>query len=151
MMAGYYKREDLTDEMYWLSPEGIKFFRTGDMGRFDEDGFLYLLDRIKDMIISGGFNIYAADLEAVLTNHPDVADVAVIGIPSDQWGETPLGLVVTNPGATISTEELTKWANSKLGKAQRLSNIELRDTLPRSTIGKILKRELREPYWAGVK
>ena len=151
MMAGYYKREDLTDEMYWLSPEGIKFFRPGDVGRFDEDGFLYLLDRIKDMIISGGFNIYAADLEAVLTNHPDVADVAVIGIPSDQWGETPLGLVVTNPGATISTEELTKWANSKLGKAQRLSNIELRDTLPRSTIGKILKRELREPYWAGVK
>ena len=147
MMAGYYKRQDLTDDMLWQSPEGITFFRTGDMGRFDEDGFLFLLDRIKDMIISGGFNIYAADLEAVLTDHPDVADIAVIGIPSDQWGETPLGLVVAEPGAKASAEDLTAWANSKLGKAQRLSGIEFVETLPRSTIGKILKRELREPYW----
>ena len=147
MMAGYYKRQDLTDDMLWQSPEGITFFRTGDMGRFDEDGFLFLLDRIKDMIISGGFNIYAADLEAVLTDHPDVADIAVIGIPSDQWGETPLGLVVAEPGANTSAEGLTAWANGKLGKAQRLSGIEFVETLPRSTIGKILKRELREPYW----
>jgi len=147
MMAGYYKRQDLTDDMLWQSPEGITFFRTGDMGRFDEDGFLFLLDRIKDMIISGGFNIYAADLEVVLTEHANVADVAVIGIPSDQWGETPLGLVVLEPGARISAEELTAWANGKLGKAQRLSGIEFVETLPRSTIGKILKRELREPYW----
>jgi long-chain acyl-CoA synthetase len=151
MMAGYYKRQDLTDDMLWQSPEGITFFRTGDMGRFDEDGFLFLLDRIKDMIISGGFNIYAADLEAVLTDHADVADVAVIGIPSDQWGETPLGLVVAESGARISAEDLTAWANSKLGKAQRLSGIEFVETLPRSTIGKILKRELREPYWKNSK
>jgi long-chain acyl-CoA synthetase len=151
MMAGYYKRQDLTDDMLWQSPEGVTFFRTGDMGRFDEDGFLFLLDRIKDMIISGGFNIYAADLEAVLTDHADVADVAVIGIPSDQWGETPLGLVVAEPGANTSAEGLTAWANGKLGKAQRLSGIEFVETLPRSTIGKVLKRELREPYWKNHK
>jgi long-chain acyl-CoA synthetase len=147
MMAGYYKRQDLTDDMLWQSPEGITFFRTGDMGRFDEDGFLFLLDRIKDMIISGGFNIYAADLEAVLTEHAEVADVAVIGIPSDQWGETPLGLVVAESSAKTSAEDMTAWANGKLGKAQRLSGIEFVESLPRSTIGKVLKRELREPYW----
>jgi acyl-CoA synthetase (AMP-forming)/AMP-acid ligase II len=151
MMAGYYKRQDLTDDMLWQSPDGHTFFRTGDMGRFDEDGFLFLLDRIKDMIISGGFNIYAADLEAVLTQHPEVADVAVIGIPSDQWGETPLGLVVPTADATISPQDLKTWTNDKLGKAQRLSEIEYRENLPRSTIGKILKRELREPYWKGVR
>ena len=147
MMLGYYKRQDLTDDMLWQSPEGETFFRTGDMGRFDEDGFLYLLDRIKDMIISGGFNIYAADLESVMTPHDDVADVAVIGIPSDRWGETPLGLVVKTPGSSLSEDELLAWANDRLGKAQRLAAIEFRDSLPRSTIGKVLKRELREPYW----
>ena len=147
MMLGYYKRQDLTDDMLWQSPEGETYFRTGDMGRFDEDGFLFLLDRIKDMIISGGFNIYAADLEAVLTPHEDVADVAVIGVPSDAWGETPLGLVVKSPGSTASEADLLNWANQKLGKGQRLSAIEFRDSLPRSTIGKILKRELRAPYW----
>ena len=151
MMLGYYKRQDLTDDMLWQSPEGLTFFRTGDMGRFDEDGFLFLLDRIKDMIISGGFNIYAADLEAVLTPHEEVADVAVIGIPSDQWGETPLGLVVKEPGSNLAEADLLVWANGQLGKAQRLSAIEYRDSLPRSTIGKILKRELREPYWTDVR
>jgi len=151
MMAGYYKRQDLMDDMLWQSTDGHTFFRTGDMGRFDEDGFLFLLDRIKDMIISGGFNIYAADLEEVLTRHPDVADVAVIGIPSDQWGETPLGLVVLAPGSDVSADDLKTWTNEKLGKAQRLSEIEFRKTLPRSTIGKILKRELRAPYWKDIR
>jgi acyl-CoA synthetase (AMP-forming)/AMP-acid ligase II len=146
MMTGYYKRDDLTEAMLWRDKQGNVFFRTGDMGRFDEDGFLFLLDRIKDMIISGGFNIYAADLENVLMGHEDVADVAVIGIPSREWGETPLGLVVRKAGSTISEEALKAWANGHLGKTQRLSAIEFRDSLPRSTIGKVLKRELRQPY-----
>jgi len=150
MMLGYYKRQDLTDDMLWQSPEGRTFFRTGDMGRFDEDGFLFLLDRIKDMIISGGFNIYAADLEAVLTKHDGVDDIAVIGVPSDAWGETPLGLVVKSPASTATEADLLAWANERLGKAQRLSAIEFRDILPRSTIGKILKRELRAPYWKDI-
>ncbi|MHA7917078.1 class I adenylate-forming enzyme family protein [Alloalcanivorax xenomutans] len=147
MMRGYYKREDKTNEMLWTSPEGEVFYRTGDMGRLDEDGFLSVLDRRKDMIISGGFNIYAEDLEKMLLKHPDVADAAVIAIPSEQWGETPLGLVVRREGSDTGTDEIRDWANQQLGKAQRLHDVELRDHLPRSTIGKILKRELRDPYW----
>ncbi|HEX5513158.1 MAG TPA: AMP-binding protein [Gammaproteobacteria bacterium] len=148
MMRGYLNRDDLTQELLWQSPKGEWFYRSGDMGRIDADGFLYVLDRRKDMIISGGFNIYAADLEQALLQHPDVADVAVIGIPSAEWGETPLGLVVPRAGATIDESSLLAWANERLGKTQRLSAIEFRSSLPRSTIGKVLKRELREPYLA---
>ena len=147
MMPGYHNNPEKTREATWVSPEGEHFVRTGDMGRFDDEGFLHLLDRKKDMIISGGFNIYAADLEAVLRKHPLVADVAVIAIPSRDWGETPLGLVVPKEGA--DAEEIRDWTNAQLGKTQRLSAIEFRDDLPRSEIGKILKRELREPYWEG--
>jgi acyl-CoA synthetase (AMP-forming)/AMP-acid ligase II len=146
MMPGYHNAPDKTDEATWTSPEGEHFVRTGDMGRFDEDGFLHLLDRKKDMIISGGFNIYAADLEMVLRQHPDVADVAVIAVPSDQWGETPLGLVVPKTDAADPVA-IRDWANDQLGKTQRVSDVEFRTDLPRSEIGKILKRELRAPYW----
>ncbi|ROT98235.1 4-coumarate--CoA ligase [Marinobacter sp. R17] len=147
MMRGYYHRQEQTDAMLWTSPEGLSFYRSGDMGRLDADGFLYILDRRKDMIISGGFNIYAVDLEKVLLEHPAVADAAVIGIPSEHWGETPLGLVVRKAGESLTESELLEWANGKLGKSQRLTGIEFRDELPRSTIGKVLKRELRAPYW----
>ena len=150
MMRGYVNRDDQTREMLWTSPEGLVFYRSGDMGRVDKDGFVYILDRRKDMIISGGFNIYAVDLEKVLLSHPAVADAAVIGIPSELWGETPLGLVVLEPGAGSgeqSETELLAWANSKLGKTQRLAAVEVRGELPRSAIGKVLKRELRAPYW----
>ncbi|MDQ2092705.1 class I adenylate-forming enzyme family protein [Rhodalgimonas zhirmunskyi] len=150
MMQGYLNADEKTQESRWVSPEGWDFIRTGDMGRFDEDGFLHLLDRRKDMIISGGFNIYAADLEKVLRAHPDVADVAVIAIPSEDWGETPLGLVVPQT-AGVDADAIRTWANAQLGKTQRLSAIELRDDLPRSEIGKILKKELRAPYWEKTK
>jgi acyl-CoA synthetase (AMP-forming)/AMP-acid ligase II len=123
------------------------FHRTGDVGRFDEDGFLVLLDRRKDVIISGGQNVYAADLEAVLATHPDVADVAVIGVPSDAWGETPLAFVVCRSGAALDGVALRDWANARVGKMQRVSAVELRPELPRSPLGKVLKRELRAPYW----
>ncbi|MGM0768113.1 MAG: class I adenylate-forming enzyme family protein [Pseudomonadota bacterium] len=147
MMRGYVNRDDQTREMLWSSADALVFYRSGDMGRVDEDGFVYILDRRKDMIISGGFNIYAVDLEKVLLSHPAVADVAVIGIPSEQWGETPLALVVRNPECEESDAELLEWANGQLGKTQRLAAIEFRPELPRSTIGKVLKRELRAPYW----
>jgi acyl-CoA synthetase (AMP-forming)/AMP-acid ligase II len=147
MMRGYYHREAQTEEMIWTSADGLAFFRSGDMGRLDVDGFLYILDRRKDMIISGGFNIYAVDLEKVLLEHPDVADAAVIGIPSEHWGETPLALVVRKPGVSATEAEILDWANQRLGKTQRLAGIEWRAELPRSTIGKVLKRELRAPYW----
>jgi acyl-CoA synthetase (AMP-forming)/AMP-acid ligase II len=148
MMRGYYHRDSQTREMLWTSPDGETFYKSGDMGLIDEDGFLFILDRRKDMIISGGFNIYAVDLEKVLLTHPAVADAAVIGIPSEHWGETPLGLVVRSVDANASAEEITEWANQRLGKTQRLAGVEFRDELPRSTIGKVLKRELRAPYWA---
>lgn len=147
MMRGYINREEQTRSMLWTSPEGQIFYRSGDMGRIDEEGFVYILDRRKDMIISGGFNIFAVDLEKALSAHPAVADVAVIGIPSEQWGETPLGLVVRKPGYTEDEATILEWANGQLGKAQRLAAIEFRTELPRSSIGKVLKRELREPYW----
>ncbi len=150
MMAGYYKRPDKTEEIFWRDTDGTLFFRSGDLGRFDEDGFLILLDRKKDMIISGGFNVYAADLEAVFSGHPEVADVAVIAVPSDRWGETPLALVVPKENAAISPDALRDWANARLGKTQRVSAVAFRAALPRSPIGKILKRELRAPYWQDV-
>ena len=149
MMKGYYKQADKTRDLFWHDAEGRLFFKSGDMGRIDEDGFVVLLDRKKDMIISGGFNVYAADIEVLLLRHPAVIDAAVIGIPSEQWGESPMALCVRRPGARASEAEILDWANGQLGKAQRLVSVELRDSLPRSTIGKIMKRELREPYWAG--
>ena len=149
MMKGYYKQDAKTRELFWHDAQGRLFFRSGDMGRIDEDGFVVLLDRKKDMIISGGFNIYAADLEVLLLKHPDVVDVAVIGIPSDQWGESPMALCVRRDGTSVSEAEVKDWANRQLSKTQRLVAVEFRESLPRSTIGKIMKRELREPYWAG--
>ncbi|WP_375203896.1 class I adenylate-forming enzyme family protein [Hyphococcus sp.] len=144
MMTGYHNRDDATAEASWYDADGNRFHRSGDIGWLDEDGFLHLLDRKKDMIISGGFNIYAVDLENVLLAHPDVADAAVIGAPSKQWGETPVAFVVLHAGAISKPEELRDWANARLGKVQRISALHLRPALPRSSIGKILKREIRE-------
>ena len=149
MMKGYYKQTDKTRDLFWYDKDGRLFFKSGDMGRIDADGFIVLLDRKKDMIISGGFNVYAADIEVLLLKHPDVIDVAVIGVPSEQWGESPMALCVRRPGGTVTEEQIREWANGQLGKTQRLAAVEFRESLPRSTIGKIMKRELREPYWAG--
>ncbi len=149
MMKGYYKQSDKTRDLFWYDKEGRLYFKSGDMGRIDEDGFVILLDRKKDMIISGGFNVYAADIEVLLLKHPDVIDVAVIGIPSEQWGESPMALCVRRVGAGVTEDQVRDWANTQLSKTQRIVAVEFRDSLPRSTIGKIMKRELREPYWAG--
>ncbi|MCR8724081.1 class I adenylate-forming enzyme family protein [Frigidibacter sp. ROC022] len=147
MMAGYHLAPEKTAEVVWRSPEGLDFIRTGDIGRIDPDGYVRLSDRKKDMILTGGFNVYASDLEAVLMQHPEVSDAAVIAVPSADWGETPLALVVPRGGARASAEALRDWANARLGKVQRISAVEFRDSLPRSDIGKVLKRELRAPYW----
>lgn len=149
MMKGYYKQADKTRDLFWYDENGRLFFKSGDMGRIDEDGFVILLDRKKDMIISGGFNIYAADIEVLLLKHPDIVDAAVIGVPSDRWGESPMALCVRRDVAAVTEDEVKAWANGQLSKTQRLVAVEFRESLPRSTIGKIMKRELREPYWAG--
>ncbi len=149
MMTGYFGRPEKTREAEWFAPDGKRFIRTGDVGRFDADGFLTLMDRKKDMIISGGFNIYPSDLEAVLRGHPAVADAAVIGVPSTQWGETPVAFVVRQAADATAAEQLLDWANARVGKTQRLSALRFIDELPRSAIGKVLKRELRERFVAG--
>ena len=141
MMSGYHNRPRETAEAEWRDAGGRRFIRTGDVGRFDDDGFLMLVDRRKDMIISGGFNIYPSDLEAVLRAHPAVRDVAVIGIPSERWGETPVAFVV--PRGTVAPDDLREWANQRLGRMQRLHAVELIAELPRNAIGKVLKRDLR--------
>ena len=133
--------------MHVRDAEGRLFFRTGDLGRFDEDGYLYLLDRKKDVIISGGFNVYAVDLESVIAGHPDVAEVAVIGVPSERWGETPLALVVLRPTGAATPDELLDYCNARVGKVQRVSGVELREVLPKNALGKVLKREIRQEYW----
>ncbi|MBP7670646.1 MAG: acyl--CoA ligase [Ferrovibrio sp.] len=146
VMVGYHKQPGKTSEAEWYDKEGRRFIRTGDMGRFDADGFLTLMDRKKDMIISGGFNVYPSDLELVLRSHADVAEAAVVGMPSERWGETPVAFVVLKPGATASADQLLAHANAQLGKTQRLAAVEILDSLPRSAIGKVLKRELRDSF-----
>jgi acyl-CoA synthetase (AMP-forming)/AMP-acid ligase II len=146
MMEGYFGMPEKTREVEWFDSNGKRFIRTGDIARYDEDGFLILADRKKDMVISGGFNIYPSDLEAELGQHPEVYDAAVVGVPSRQWGETPVAYVVLKPKSTISPEALLEWVNARLGKTQRLADLILTDDLPRSEIGKVLKRALRERY-----
>jgi acyl-CoA synthetase (AMP-forming)/AMP-acid ligase II len=142
MMSGYHGRKEATSDAEWFDGEGRRYIRHGDVGRFDEDGFLILMDRKKDLIISGGFNVYPSDLEAVLAGHPDVKDCSVVGVPSEAWGETPVGFYAGSgdPAAVL------EWFNAQVGKTQRLSALEQVEELPRSAIGKVLKRELRDAY-----
>ena len=155
MMSGYHRQPAKTREAEWFDASGKRFIRTGDVGRFDGDGFLTLFDRKKDLIISGGFNVYPSDLEDVLRGHPAVADVAVVGVASSAWGETPAAFVV--PAARLADEpaltadELQRWANQRLGKTQRLSHLEFIAEMPRSAIGKVLKRELRDRFATSAK
>ena len=146
MMTGYHGQPEKTRAAEWFDATGKRFIRTGDVGRFDADGFLMLIDRRKDMIISGGFNIYPSDIEAALRQHPAVHEVAVVGVPSKQWGETPVAFVVPGAGAVATADELKDWYNQRAGKTQRLADLRLVIELPRSAIGKVLKRELREAY-----
>ena len=145
-MLGYWRQDDATRAAF----TGDGFFRTGDAGYFDDEGFLYLHDRIKDMIVSGGENVYPAEIENVLAGHPSVADVAVIGVPHDRWGETPKALVVPRPGATVDAGELLAFCRESLARYKCPTSVETVTELPRNPSGKLLKRQLREPYWAGI-
>jgi acyl-CoA synthetase (AMP-forming)/AMP-acid ligase II len=148
MMNHYHNQPGKTSEAEWYDAQGNRFIRTGDMGRFDAEGFLTLLDRKKDMIISGGFNIYPSDLEAVLQQHPAVKEGTVVGVPSREWGETPVAFVVIEDASAATAEQIRAWVNERLGKIQRLSAVEIVTSLPRGIIGKVLKRELRDQYVA---
>lgn len=119
------------------------------MGYVDEDGFLYLVDRKKDMIDSGGVKVYPRDVEEVAARHPAVLEVAVFGVPHERWGETPVAAVILRPGADVSAQALRDWINDRVSaRYQRVSEVVVMADFPRSVAGKTLKRELREPYWA---
>ncbi|HUX73398.1 MAG TPA: class I adenylate-forming enzyme family protein [Steroidobacteraceae bacterium] len=143
LMSGYLGRDEASAEATWSDDQGRRWLRTGDLGRLDEEGFLYIVDRKKDMIISGGQNIYPADIEAIMRAHPEVAEVAVVGVPSRKWGETPLAVVVRAPQSQANAEALLQWTNLRVGKQQRISGVLFRPSLPRNANGKVLKRELR--------
>jgi acyl-CoA synthetase (AMP-forming)/AMP-acid ligase II len=145
-MSGYYKRPLETQALIWRDADGRSFIRSGDIGRLDADGFLSIVDRKKDMIISGGFNIFPTDIEAVVGEHPDVLDVAVIGVPHEKWGETPLAWVIPHGGRSADAQAILDWANGRLARYQRIWQVRLCAELPRNALGKVLKRVLRDAY-----
>jgi long-chain acyl-CoA synthetase len=144
-IAGYWKLPDVTatviDEEGWL--------RTGDAGYLDDDGYLYILDRIKDMIISGAENIYPAEVETAIYGHPDVAEVAVIGVPDETWGEAVKAMVVPKAGTHPEPADIIAFARTRIAGFKAPKSVEFIDALPRNAAGKILRRILREPFWAG--
>jgi acyl-CoA synthetase (AMP-forming)/AMP-acid ligase II len=145
LMSGYWGKPDATAAA--ITPDG--WLRSGDGGHMDAEGYLYVTDRIKDMIISGGENIYPAEVERVLAEHPTVADVAVIGVPDERWGEVPKAVVVAEPGAVIDAGALIAYCKEHLASYKCPKSVDVLDELPRNPTGKILKKELRKPYWAG--
>lgn len=145
VMVGYWKMPEETAKS--INTDG--WFKSGDAGYVDKDGYVYIHDRVKDMIVSGGENVYPAEVENVLMSHPAIADVAVIGIPHERWGETALAVVVKAPGSEVTEQEIIDFSQSQLAKFKCPTQVAWADALPRNPSGKILKRELREPYWEG--
>jgi long-chain acyl-CoA synthetase len=144
VMRGYWGNQEATDDTVrdgWL--------RTGDAAYLDEEGYVFLHDRVKDMIVSGGENVYPAEAERVLRQHPAVADLAVIGVPDERWGETPKAIVVPVPGTAVTEAELLGFVRDRLAHYKCPTSVDLVGDLPRNATGKVLKRALREPYWAG--
>ena len=143
-MQGYLNQPELTAATLkggWL--------HTGDMARADERGYLYIVDRKKDMIVSGGFNVYPRDVEDVISSHPAVAMVAVIGVPDDKWGEAVTAMVQLRPGASVTADELVALVRARKGAVQAPKHVEFIAELPRTAVGKIDKKVLRQPFWAG--
>lgn len=148
-------RNDFLAE-YFNKPEATArntrdgYFSVGDIAYRDEEGYYFICDRKIDMIISGGANIYPAEIEATLMEHPAVADVAVIGVPDPHWGESVKAIVERRPGASVTTEELIAFCNERLADYKRPRSIDFVDELPRNPAGKLLKTRIREPYWKDV-
>jgi acyl-CoA synthetase (AMP-forming)/AMP-acid ligase II len=144
-MAGYWNLPEATART--LDRDG--WLRTGDAGYMDKDGYLYIHDRIKDMIISGGENIYPAEVESAICDHPDVAEAAVIGIPDDKWGEAVKAIVVMKPGKSATATDIINFARERIAGFKTPKTVDFLEALPRNPSGKILRRNLRDPYWAG--
>ncbi len=148
LMKGYYKDPAASEEAIWYGPRGRSYIRSGDLGRYDEDGYLFLCGRAKDMIKSGGINVFPPDIESVFTKHPAVSETAVIGVPHEKWMETPIAFVILRPDAgDVAPDQLMEWANSQLAKYQRVTAVEIVSDFPRVTYGKVDKKKLRAPYW----
>jgi acyl-CoA synthetase (AMP-forming)/AMP-acid ligase II len=145
-MLGFWDNEAATAER--LTPDG--FVLTGDIGRLDQNGYLYVLDRKDDMIISGGFNIWPAELENVIQSHPQIIEVAVVAVPNDRWGEAPMALCVVHEGADVTEADVIALCAGRLGSYKKPAKVEFRfDPLPKSPVGKLQRKVLREPYWVG--
>ena len=140
---------------YWNKPDASAkaleggWFRTGDAGYFDKEGYLYIHDRVKDMIVSGGENIYPAEVENAIFGHPAVADVAVIGVPDEKWGEAVKAIIVRKPGVAAEASDIIAYARDRIAGYKLPKSVDFVDALPRNPTGKILRRELRAPYWEG--
>jgi acyl-CoA synthetase (AMP-forming)/AMP-acid ligase II len=145
LMKGYLNKPEATAEV--ITEDG--WFRTGDMGKVDADGFVYVEDRLKDMIISGGENIYSPEIERVLAEHPAVMEVAIIGVPDERWGETVKAVVALKPDQEATEAELIEWCRERLAHYKCPKSVDVLEALPRNPTGKILKRDLRKPYWEG--
>ena len=141
---------------YWRDPEATiaamdhGWLRSGDLGYLDEQGYLFLMDRSKDMIISGGENIYPREVEEVIIQHSAVREVAVIGVPDARWGEAIKAVIVIQPGKEVSEQELIKFCKKRIASYKKPKSIEFIDELPKNNNGKIVKQELRETYWQAV-
>ena len=144
-MLGYWNLPEATAAT--LSADG--WVRTGDAAYMDEDGYIYIQDRMKDMIISGGENVYPAEVESAIYGHPDVAEVAVIGVPDDRWGEAVKACVVAKPGHAVDPDNVIAWARERIAGFKAPKSVDVIEALPRNPSGKILRRALREPYWEG--
>jgi long-chain acyl-CoA synthetase len=145
LMRGYWKLPDATE----VALRG-GWMHTGDVGYVDDEGYVFIKDRVKDMVVSGAENVYPREVENVLFEHPDVADAAVIGVPSEQWGETVKAIVVRKPGSTVSDAELIDFCRGRIAGYKRPRSVDFVEELPRNPSGKVLKRVLREPYWQGA-
>jgi len=144
VMAGYYNRADATADAL----DG-QWFRTGDAGYFDADGFLFIYDRVRDMIVTGGENVYPAEVENAIFSHPGVADVAVIGVPDENWGEAIKAMVVVKPGHSLTDDELMRHTRGRIANYKVPKSVDFVTSLPRNASGKLLRKDLREPFWAG--
>ena len=141
-MKGYWNKPEATAAA--IDPAG--WFHTGDVGYFDADGFLYICDRVKDMIITGGENVYPAEVEAVLYAHPAIAEVAVLGQPDEKWGEAVVAVAALKPGQSLTLEALRAWGTERLARYKLPSRLEVVEALPRNPAGKVLKFELRKRF-----
>jgi acyl-CoA synthetase (AMP-forming)/AMP-acid ligase II len=143
-MQGYWGRPDATREAI---RDG--WFYTGDAGTINAEGFIYIKDRIKDVIVTGSENVYPAEVEASMDEHPDIVELAVIGVPDARWGEAVKAIVVLRDGASLTEATLLDWMRDRIAGYKRPRSVEFIAALPRNASGKVLKRQLREPYWKG--